>query len=128
MVRPDTEARFVQVVNAGSSAPVAQNVCYTGLAGDEGCLFVEGHKLLSPTTARRFADRGTMMECHEDDVGTMEATDQVKIDCEHGIYGDGLDVEFKKMVMGKAPRRRGPRAEAATAVEKPNGSSSKNTK
>jgi len=127
IVRPDSEAKYIQAASAGSSVPVAQDVCYIGVAGDKGCLFVEGHKLLSPTTAARFADRGTIVKCCEDDAGAMETTDQVKIDCEHGIHGDALEVEFERMVVGKPPKKRGPRAEAATVVEEPNESSSNNT-
>ena len=82
---------------------------------------------MSPTTAARFADRGTIVKCGEDDAGAMETTDQVKIDCEHGIYGDALEVEFERMVVGRPPKKRGPRVEATTVVEEPNESSSNNT-
>ena len=41
------------------------DVDYRGEAGEDGCVFVEGHTVLSPTTAERFLMRGTIVVTRE---------------------------------------------------------------
>lgn len=48
------------IFRKGDTLTVQPGVCYRALAGEEGCKFVEGHRDLSPTTAKRFEDRGLL--------------------------------------------------------------------
>jgi len=48
---------------------------YVGQAGPEGCVYVEGHKCLSPTTAKRFVHRGTFVKAQVDDEGSFTPTE-----------------------------------------------------
>ncbi|KAH9831912.1 hypothetical protein Tdes44962_MAKER08858 [Teratosphaeria destructans] len=47
---------------------------YIGEAGAEGCTFVEGHAQLSPTTADRFAARGTIVPVPRGTPGSFTTT------------------------------------------------------
>ncbi|KAK4949387.1 hypothetical protein LTR10_012005 [Elasticomyces elasticus] len=46
----------------GDWIDVPSNVTYIGVPGKEGCTFVEGHTLLSPTTAERMLGRDAIIE------------------------------------------------------------------
>jgi hypothetical protein len=58
----------------GGWIDVDANVAYRGEAGDEGCVFVEGHQQLSPTTADRFLRRGTIVMAKESTPGAFTTT------------------------------------------------------
>ena len=45
----------------GESITVPSNVMYAGRAGEQGCVFVEGHTALSPTTARHSFEHGDLL-------------------------------------------------------------------
>ena len=48
---------------------------YRGLAGNHGCKFVEGHELLSPTSATRFESRGVITQTTRDDPDGVPVTE-----------------------------------------------------
>ena len=50
------------------------HVDYEDTADPEGCTFVEGHKVLSPTTAERFEKRGTIVKATESTPGAFPVT------------------------------------------------------
>ncbi|KAK4580002.1 hypothetical protein LTR86_000204 [Recurvomyces mirabilis] len=50
------------------------HVDYQGEAGPDGCIFVEGHKVLSPTTAERFEARGTIVKASKGKKGAFPVT------------------------------------------------------
>lgn len=51
-------------------------VDHVGKAGVNGCTFVEGHKALSPTIAKRFLDRGTIVRAGARDKDAFNTTDR----------------------------------------------------
>lgn len=57
--------------------PMVAGVKYFAEAGPEGCIFVEGHQVLSPTTAKRFLwPRGTFRRCEASREGCYTVADQ----------------------------------------------------
>ena len=58
----------------GDRVTLPRDVDYRGEAGDDGCVFVEGHTLLSPTTAERFWQRGTIVVVSEGTPGAFTTT------------------------------------------------------
>ena len=64
----------------GKEIGVPANMCYRAEAGAEGCIFIEGHKDLSPTSADRFERKGMITETP---VGDMTANGKKKIPCTH---------------------------------------------
>ncbi|TKA42363.1 hypothetical protein B0A54_06812 [Friedmanniomyces endolithicus] len=62
----DGEMRFrPQAVLPYNYVNLPRGVDYMGTAGEGGCIFVEGHKVLSPATAARFFERKTIVEVKE---------------------------------------------------------------
>jgi len=55
----------VRVYKAGTEFPVAPDMCYHAEAGVDGCVFVEGHRRLSISTAERFVARGQFRRVDE---------------------------------------------------------------
>ena len=55
----------------GQWADMPRRAFYRGEAGPDGCDFVEGHQLLSPTTADRFEQRQTIVEVAEGTLGAF---------------------------------------------------------
>ncbi|KAL3427292.1 hypothetical protein PVAG01_00801 [Phlyctema vagabunda] len=51
-----------KTLRQGESMRVNPGTHYSAKAGPDGCTFVEGHEVLSPTTADRFVKNGTMRE------------------------------------------------------------------
>ena len=47
---------------------------YWGEAGDDGCMFVEGHKELSYKTAERYVDRGIFKRVNRPTRNSFRAT------------------------------------------------------
>ena len=48
---------------------------YVGVAGNKGCTFVEGHQILSPTTADRFERRGTIVRVRKGTKGAFTTSE-----------------------------------------------------
>ncbi|TKA26887.1 hypothetical protein B0A50_04333 [Salinomyces thailandicus] len=63
---------------AGAWITLPVDVCYKGQTGSEGCVFVEGHKLISPDTAKRFLGRGTIIEASPNAEGAFTTTSHPK--------------------------------------------------
>ncbi|KAK0347307.1 hypothetical protein LTR91_010323 [Friedmanniomyces endolithicus] len=62
----DSEMRFrPQTVLPYNLVNLPRGVDYMGKAGEKGCIFVEGHKVLSPATADRFEERETIVKVAE---------------------------------------------------------------
>lgn len=59
----------------GEWVTLPRNVDYIGEAGEDGCTFVEGHTLLSPTTAERYFQRGTIICADAETPGAFAAED-----------------------------------------------------
>ena len=54
----DEQFKFRRVTyGPGEWVDLPSGIDYRGEAGDQGCVFVEGHTVLSPTTAERFERR-----------------------------------------------------------------------
>ena len=68
------------VKGPGSWIPVGPGDDYMGISKNRGCVFVEGHKVLSPVTAMRFAarERATIIEVSADTAGAyyVESEDE----------------------------------------------------
>lgn len=62
----DPEGPEKSICDAQVSMPA--NVDYMATT-DEGCTFVEGHSVLSPSTAKRFFDNGTFVYALSDEQG-----------------------------------------------------------
>ena len=70
----DGDFKFRRITyGPGDWVPLSSDVEYRGEAGDEGCVFVEGHGVLSPTTADRFEGRGTIVRVREGTPGAFSA-------------------------------------------------------
>ncbi|KAH7138085.1 hypothetical protein B0J11DRAFT_574095 [Dendryphion nanum] len=57
--------KHVYHFEAGHEAKVTPGLTYHGVAGPEGCTFIEGHRRLSFDTAERFVARGALMRVDE---------------------------------------------------------------
>ena len=75
------ELRKYGPYKVGESPTVEANTCYRAEAGAEGCIFIEGHKDLSPTSAKRFEDLGTITKTP---VGDMTDNGKEPPPCTHG--------------------------------------------
>ncbi|KAK0284216.1 hypothetical protein LTR35_005932 [Friedmanniomyces endolithicus] len=69
----DSEPRFRDhEVFPYSYVDLPRGVDYMGVAGKEGCIFVEGHKQLSPATADRFRIRKTLKKMRKSTKGAFK--------------------------------------------------------
>ncbi|KAK3115852.1 hypothetical protein LTR53_004411 [Teratosphaeriaceae sp. CCFEE 6253] len=71
LVRPDDNLGLRARTGPNSEIAIPSGMEYKGEAGDTGCTFVEGHTLLSPTTANRFESRGTIKRARRGDEGAF---------------------------------------------------------
>ncbi|KAK5123617.1 hypothetical protein LTR85_002655 [Meristemomyces frigidus] len=68
----DDLSKFREVATGpGLWVTIPGKVDHIGAAGEDGCTFVEGHTVLSPTTGRRFFDRGTIVQVYEGTPGAF---------------------------------------------------------
>lgn len=98
------EARPIKTYRAGDPPfEVTANTCYRAAAGKEGCIFVEGHKDLSPTSAKRFEDKGMITRTP---AGDMVDNRKDQILCTHGRCHWSHDKVFHMCAeFGEGPSR-----------------------
>jgi hypothetical protein len=74
------EGPVLGTYNTGDFVEIKAKKCYRAEAGVKGCTFVEGHKDLSPTSAKRFERMGMLTKTP---TGGMKDTGEVMINCTH---------------------------------------------
>jgi hypothetical protein len=75
------ESRRIGIYKVGRDISVPADMCYRAEAGAEGCIFIEGHKDLSPTSAERFEDKGMIAKTP---AGNMTDNGKARIPCTLG--------------------------------------------
>src|SRR4051812_4460326 len=72
IIHKTTDPADKRYIYKDQEGDVPSEECYYATAGPDGCLFVEGHMSLSPNSALRFENRGTLVPAMRGERGFMK--------------------------------------------------------